>query len=184
MDYADLEPYHRVVASNAPLTDGTRARSASALAALGWVLAGCAFSPVAVDGRDVAVGMGMGCEQAAEFAFAGQASLAQLGLADDFGGGPDTQRVGTVVVTADPVDMGAPPGQAAPMERMVCVQWPDGSGMGGTVPRDWQPPGGLRGSAAESEGSGPPLVLIGLVAAAAVILGVSFLAFRSEPSRP
>lgn len=125
--------------------------------------------------------MGMGCEQADAFAFSGQTTLAALGL-EEFGGGPDAQRTGMIWVTADPVSMfgpgGAPPGMPDEVQRMVCVQWPDGSGMAGPVPPGWEPPSTLNLDA-QSDG-GPPFVLIGLVLAAALIGGVSFIAFRGE----
>jgi hypothetical protein len=125
---------------------------------------------------------GMGCEQAETFAFSGETSLAAIGLGDDFGMGPDGSRIGMIWVTAEAVDLNGlgpvGPGMQPQFERMVCVQWPDGSGMSGPVPPDWQPPN-VFDAATESE-EGPPLTLIGLVAAALVIVGVSFLAFRER----
>lgn len=126
-------------------------------------------------------GMAMGCEQADAFAFSGQTTLAAIGL-EEFSGGPDAQRTGMIWVTADPVSMfgpgGAPPGMRDDMQRMVCVQWPDGSGMAGPVPVGWEPPSTLNLDAQADEG--PPFVLIGLVLAAGLIGGVSFIAFRGE----
>jgi hypothetical protein len=125
---------------------------------------------------------GMGCEQAETFAFSGETSLAAIGLGDDFGMGPDSGRIGMIWVTAEAVNMNgpgpAPPGIAPQMDRMVCVQWPDGSGMAGPVPPDWEPPNAFDAATVTDEG--PPLTLIGLVAAAVVIVGVSFLAFRER----
>ena len=126
--------------------------------------------------------MGMGCEQAEAFSFSGQTTLAAIGL-DEFGAGPDGQRTGMIWVTADPVSMFGPgpppPGMGDELQRMVCVQWPDGSGMAGPLPAGWEPPSTLNLDAAAEEG--PPFVLLGLVLAAALIGGVSFIAFRSEP---
>lgn len=128
--------------------------------------------------------VGMGCEQAEAFAFSGETTLAAIGLGDEFGMGPDSQRMGMIWVTADPVSMFGPgpppPGMRDELQRMVCVQWPDGSGMAGPLPPDWEPPSALNLDT-QSEGGGPPFVLIGLVLAAALIGGVSFLAFRGEP---
>ncbi|MCA1587418.1 MAG: hypothetical protein LC744_01710 [Chloroflexi bacterium] len=127
--------------------------------------------------------MAMGCEQAEAFAFSGQTTLAAIGL-EEFSGGPDAQRTGMIWVTADPVSMFGPgpppPGMADDTQRMVCVQWPDGSGMAGPVPPGWEPPSTLNLDATSEDG--PPFVLIGLVLAAALIGGVSFVAFRGETS--
>lgn len=126
---------------------------------------------------------GMGCEQSERFAFSGETTLATIGLGDDFGGGRDSQRTGMVWVTADPVSLHGPgplpPGGQFQVERMVCVQWPDGSGMAGPVPPGWEPPSAFD-AVGQSDGSGPPLVLIGLLVAAGLIIGVSYLAFREE----
>lgn len=128
---------------------------------------------------------GMGCEQSETFLFSGETSLAAIGLGDDFGAGPDAQRIGMIWVTAEPVNMMGPgpppPGMEVQLERMVCVQWQDGSGMAGPLPPDWEPPGTVTlDDAAAAAAREPPLVLIGLVVAVALIAGVSFLAFRNE----
>lgn len=100
----------------------------------------------------------MGCEQAQAFAFSGETSLAAIGLADEFGGGQDAQRVGMVWVTADAIDMfgpgGRPPGAQADPQRMVCVEWPDGSGMAGSLPAGWEPPPAFD-RVAQPEDAGP-----------------------------
>jgi hypothetical protein len=145
------------------------------------VLAGCMpIGGAAVVDPGIA---GMGCEQSETFLFSGQTTLAALGLGDDFGG-PDAQRTGMVWITADPVSMGPggrrPPGVADELQRMVCVQWPDGSGMAGSLPAGWELPSGLDLGASDAGEGEPPLVLIGLVVAAALLGGVSFLAFRGD----
>jgi hypothetical protein len=126
---------------------------------------------------------GMGCEQAQSFSFSGEASIAALGLENEFGRGPESQRVGMVWVTAEPVNMNGPgplpAGVPAAMDRMICIQWPDGSGMAGPIPPDWQPPNVLN-TAAEGAGEALPLTLIGLIVAAGLIVAVSFLAFRER----
>lgn len=120
---------------------------------------------------------------AAEFAFVGETTLGALGL-DQFGG-PDSGRVGTIWVTAGPVqvDFGAPaPGfNPAPPSRMVCVQWPDGSAMAGSIDEAWQPPAGRVG-AARADPSEVPWSVIALGMGAAVLIGVSIVAFRTEPA--
>jgi hypothetical protein len=123
--------------------------------------------------------------QNAELAFAGETTLGALGL-NEFGGGPEANRVGLIWVTAVPVDMDMGPapdgkGGAAPAQRIVCVQWPDGSGMMGPIDDAWQPPsildGGTGGVLADE---GPPLGMVALVVGAAVLVGVSLVAFRHE----
>lgn len=149
---------------------------------------------VLVGGCGVAVAGGVdeprpdipGCDQAQEFAFVGETTLGALGLADV--GGPEASRIGMIWVTADRVqmDMGrpAPAGGAGPIpveppSRMVCVQWPDGSGMSGPIDDNWQPPGGLGAAAADSPFPIAPLVIGAMLV---VLIGVSVLAFR--PDRP
>lgn len=156
-----------------------RAAIAGATVALSLGLGACQT----VSGPLVDPGMvGMGCEQAQAFAFSGETSLAAIGL-EEFVGGPDAQRIGMVWVTADAVNMNGPGPMPAGMEpmfdRMVCVQWPDGSGMSTSVPPGWEPPGDATAALTE-EAAGPPLTLIGLIVAAALILGVSYIAFREE----
>lgn len=159
---------------------GNASWSFAAAAVLAGAIAGCQMAGAPLVDPAVA---GMGCEQAETFAFSGETSLAAIGLGDDFGMGPDSSRIGMIWVTAEAVNMNgpgpAPPGMAPQLDRMVCVQWPDGSGMAGPVPADWEPPNAFT-AASGTDGGGPPLTLIGLVAAAVVIVGVSFLAFRER----
>lgn len=121
--------------------------------------------------------------QAAELAFAGESTLAAIGLGE-FAGGPDANKVGMIWVTAGPVAMPGPggPGMPAPVPegRMVCVQWQDGSGMAGTIPDDWVPPVGdaVVGSSEATED--PPIGVLVLVGGAAILIGASVLAFRRE----
>jgi hypothetical protein len=124
--------------------------------------------------------------QTAELAFAGESTLAAVGLAE-FAGGPDANKVGMIWITAGPVAIDQPmpigegKGGPAPSGRWVCVQWPDGSGMAGNIPDDWVPPASLTGAATSDEGiTAPPIGLLALVIGAAVLIGVSVLAFRRE----
>jgi len=116
------------------------------------------------------------CE-AERYAFIGQSSMAALGL-NEFG--QDANRTGTIWVTADrvAVDVGPAPPGAPPLvqepSRMVCAEWPDGSGMSGPVPDDWQPPVADAAPAAEAFPLAPVLGVVLL----AVLIGASFLAFR------
>lgn len=147
--------------------------------AAGVLLVACQ-AQIGVAAPDPAM-MGMGCEQAEAFAFSGETTLAAIGLGDDFAG-PDAQRMGMVWVTADPVSLFGPgpppPGMTDELQRMVRVSWPDGSGMAGPLPPGWEPPSAF--NVASAEDGGPPFVIIGLVLAAALIGGVSFLAFRGD----
>ncbi len=125
---------------------------------------------------------GMGCDQSETFLFSGETTLAAIGLGEEFGGARDSQRTGMVWVTAEPVSIGpggAPPGMEPQVERMICVQWPDGSGMAGPVPPGWEPPSAFD-AVGQSGEPGPPFVLIGLLAGAGLIIAVSYLAFREE----
>ena len=125
--------------------------------------------------------------QTAELAFAGESTLAAVGLAD-FAGGPDANKVGMIWITAGPVAIDQPMpigegkgGGPAPSGRWVCVQWPDGSGMAGNIPDDWVPPASLIGAAVSDEGTtGLPIGVLALVIGAAVLIGVSVVAFRRE----
>ena len=156
-----------------------RAAIAGATVALSLGLGACQTVSGPLDDLGM---VGMGCEQAQAFAFSGETSLAAIGLGEVVGG-PDAQRIGMVWVTADAVNINGPGPMPADMEqmvdRMICVQWPDGSGMSTSVPPGWEPPGDATAALTE-EAAGPPLTLIGLIVAAALIIGVSFLAFREE----
>ena len=115
-----------------------------------------------------------GCDQAQEFAFVGETTLAALGL-DQFEG-PDSGRIGTIWVTADKVEMGAPPEPLAEPARMVCVEWADGSGMTAPLPDNWQ----LPVSAEPAPSTSLPVAPVVLAVVVASFVGVSFLAFRRE----
>lgn len=121
----------------------------------------------------------IGCDQAAEFAFVGETSLAALGL-DEFGG-PESGRIGMIWVTADRVSMeppGARPANAGPemLSRVVCVQWPDGSGMAGPIDDRWQAPA----APAATGGVGIPAGVLAVVGGLVLLVAASFLAFRRE----
>lgn len=124
------------------------------------------------------------CGQTTDFSFVGETSLDAIGLGD---AGPESSRVGMVWVTADaiampggPMPIGAGPEPAA--ARMVCVEWPDGSGMSMTINDDWQPPLAGTGTSAPASGEELPIGLIGLLVALGVLVGVSVLAFRERPT--
>lgn len=117
-----------------------------------------------------------------EFAFVGETTLAALGL-NQFAG-PEANRVGMIWVTADPVamDLGPQPDRGffepPPATRMVCVQWPDGSGIGGNVEDTWRPPAGISSSSATAAEAPWPVIALGV--GAVILLGASILAFRRD----
>jgi hypothetical protein len=119
--------------------------------------------------------------QTAELAFAGESTLAAIGLGEF--GGPDANKVGMIWVTAGPVAMPGPrgPGVVDPPEgRMVCVQFQDGSVISGTIPDDWIPPAGAPVVRSSEAAGGPPIGVLLLFGGAVVLIGASVLAFRRE----
>jgi hypothetical protein len=170
------------------------------------VLSGCASvvqiqaeraQPMPADRGPIPVDVAMfpECQVAAEFAFSGEATLAALGLGE-LAGGPDATRPGMIWITAEPVVMPMPEPAVMPVpagggkgfaempaQRMICVQWPDGSGMSTTVPDDWQLPSDIGDVATTSAtGSAEPLNLgpVAVLVAIAVLIGASLVAFRRE----
>lgn len=146
-------------------------------AALSVVVAACTTSAMPV-GEPIVAGPAAGevpfpeCQVEA-FAFVGETSLAAIGLAEGFAG-PETNRVGTVWVTAGPGrwdHVGG--GPAMDRSRVVCVEFPDGSGMSTTIDDAWQPPGT---EIVETTSVAWPV--IGVAAVFVVLLAVTVLAFR------
>jgi hypothetical protein len=123
-----------------------------------------------------------GCDQTAEFAFYGHVSLADIGLGE--WAGRDAHRRGEVWVTLRPVDQWGPgpppPGVRPVLHRMWCIEYPDGSGSAGALPDGWNVPAALAAPAGDSTHADPPLRALALLAGAAVIVGVSLLAFREK----
>ena len=157
---------------------------------VGIARAGALVAAFVMGGCSLAPGLGVGgvtgptppfpeC-QADAFAFIGETSLGAIGL--DGHGEPN--RVGMVWVTLNPVareQFGLPLGEVVEPGRVVCVEWPDGSGMSTTIDDSWHPPAAPAASASSDE---PPLGLLALAIGLVVIAGVSFLAFRPDPARP
>ena len=121
---------------------------------------------------------------AAEFDFIGEGTLRGLGLDKATPvTPPDIDRVGMIWVTRDllPRDFG-PPGGPVEMTRMLCFEFPDGSGGSGwPVDAAWRPPpteGPI--ASAEADEAGPSPALLALILLALVALGVSAIAFRSR----
>lgn len=156
------------------------ARTVEAVGAMvaGGMLVACAMISPAVDAPPAPFPE---CDAEA-FAFHGRTSLAAIGLGDIVGG-PEAQRAGEVWVTAGPGDpanwppprVGAPP---APIGRVVCVEFDDGSGMSTTIDDAWRPPGDVLDPAGGAGGA--PLAVAVVVIAVAVLVGGSLLAFRGR----
>lgn len=119
------------------------------------------------------------CDQTTDFTFLGRASPQQLGIAgpmDPMGG-----QVGTVWVTAQPVDWGG--GGMAPLARAVCVQFDDGSGMGQPIEDDWELPAGAIDAAAGDAAGSPPIGLLAALAMLILLVLVSVVAFAVDGRR-
>ena len=116
--------------------------------------------------------------------FVGRGTFAALGLDQATPAQlPDQNRVAMIWVTHDllPYDRGEPGGPVE-MTRMLCYEFPDGSG-GSEWPVDaaWQPPGSdsglgdVAGSAASL-----PVSMLAAVALGAVLVASSLAAFRKK----
>lgn len=91
---------------------------------------------------------------------------------------PTPNQPAMIWVTADlqPHDAG-PEGGPVEMTRMLCFEFPDGSGGSGwPVDPAWQPPGQAAPIAPDGVSVPPTLLLVGL--ALLLAIGVSALAFR------
>jgi hypothetical protein len=121
-----------------------------------------------------------------ELVFAGETTLAALGLAEIAGGGPDATRPGMILVTAEnaafdvPEPAGGKGAVVLPAGQWVCVTWPDGSGMSTNVPQGWELPSDVGETAASDEPGALNLGPIAVVAAVVVLVGASIVAFRRE----
>jgi hypothetical protein len=140
-----------------------------ALAIAALTLAACSTTVTVIDGPVVADQPAMFPEcQADAFAFAGETSLADLGLGYVTDAG-EASRVGMAWVTAGPAR--GPDGLSS--GRMLCIEYPDGSAMSMGMPDDWVPPGS---EVIETTTIDWPRV--GLVIGAIVLVGVTAFAFR------
>ena len=104
--------------------------------------------------------------------FAGQGTLRQLGLDNATPvPPPDPDRPAMIWVTHDlkPHDLGAPGGEVE-MVRMLCFEFPDGSGGSEwPVDPDWRPPiGGAESTETSNSGFPAALLVAGLTAAVLV----------------
>lgn len=117
---------------------------------------------------------------AASYEFVGEGTFNALGLVDAVPAPPPTpDRTAMIWVTRDllPFDHGQPGGPVE-MTRMMCFEFPDGTG-GSQWPVDpsWRLPA-LAGVAPEGVSLSPGLVLVAL--AVLLAIAVSALAFRSR----
>jgi hypothetical protein len=119
------------------------------------------------------------CEADA-YAFVGETSLAAIGLADMWP--EEAGRVGEIWVTAVPVPQFGPPGAAPMGQRVVCLEFDDGSGMAGPIDDAWQPPGA--GLALPDAGGDLPWAGLTAIAAVILVLVISLFAFRTKPKEP
>ncbi len=166
-------------------------------AAAAFVLAGCGqlFGEVAPMDAPAAPGVAepavdaplvTDCEP--PFAFEGETTLAELGIANDVGTGEETTRRAVIRITRDFVTHAefAPPGapDAPPGGgQMLCVTWPDGTSMAtllsepfaGDVPFEADVVTGDANDSFPVTG-----LLVGL--AVIVVAAVSWLAFRNDPA--
>jgi hypothetical protein len=143
--------------------------SLRALALAALTLAGCSTTVTVIDGVVAADQPAMFPEcQADAFAFAGQISLAGLGLGH-VTDPAEASRVGMAWVTAGPGR--GPDGPSS--GRLLCMDYPDGSGIQMEVPDDWVPPG-----AEVIETTTVDWPRIGVVIGGVVLVGVTALAFR------
>jgi hypothetical protein len=133
--------------------------------------------PAAGDGRMAAMPE---CD-VRRFDFAGRGTLRELGLhVVTPVPPPDIDRVGMIWVTHDllPYDRGEPGGPVE-MTRMLCFEFPDGSGGSGwPVDAAWRPPTEIAAASADAGGGGPSPTLLGVGAIVLLVLAVSVLAFR------
>lgn len=149
----------------------SRIRRGSLVSAILALLGGCGGW---ISGADAEAPPFPECEAAA-YAFAGEASLASLGLADLWP--EEAARVGEIWVTAVPPNQFGPPGAPPMNDRVVCVEFADGSGMAGPIPDDWQPATGGLGLPTDGVSVLAPLAVIVMIA---VVGGASVLAFRGR----
>jgi hypothetical protein len=122
--------------------------------------------------------------QAESFDFAGEGTLRGLGLHTATPvPPPDIDRVGMIWVTHDlmPRDFGEPGGQVE-MTRMLCFEFPDGSGGSGwPVDPDWRPPADRVAASEDASDTGVPPTAVIAVIVAVLASAVSVLAFRRRP---
>jgi len=122
--------------------------------------------------------------QADSFDFVGEGTLAALGLQAAVPAPlPDADRVAMIWVTHDlmPHDLG-PPGGDVVLTRMLCFEFPDGSGGSGwPVDSSWQPPGSASGVALGDPGV---LTIAALALLGLLVIAASVFAFRRDRYAP
>jgi hypothetical protein len=114
-----------------------------------------------------------------------ETTLGALGIGQFEGMGPQLNRMGSVPPTEAAVrwEDFAPPDVPAvvPEGQLLCVTWPDGSGLAALLEKPFGEPGIHLGRGGDD---GPPITLAGVTFVALVVVGVSWLAFRrDDPAR-
>ena len=116
--------------------------------------------------------------QVGAMVFAGETTLAAIGLAEE--AGPDAHHVGRIWFTSSPVSqvVDGPAGpEMLPVGHVVCAEWDDqGSSMMMTVDESWQPP---MTADAEPE-NGIPLSALAIALVVLLVVGVSWRAFARD----
>jgi hypothetical protein len=120
------------------------------------------------------------------FAFEGETTLAAIGLGDIEAAQGEANRRGSIRITQHtvPWEAFAPPGvpPVVPEGQLLCVTWPDGSGMSTMLTEPFARPGS---DGAEANGTTEALPVLPVIVAFVLLLlaGVSWLAFRREGDR-
>jgi hypothetical protein len=131
---------------------------------------------------DPAAEPGVATDCAPPFVLHEETTLGALGIGQFEDLGVHLNRVGSVRITEAAVrwEDFAPPDvpPAVPEGQLLCVTWPDGSGLSTLL----HEPFGRGGVDALPGGieDGPPIALAGLAVAVLLVVGVSWLAFRRE----
>lgn len=164
-----------------------RATAALCAVLLIAALAACDVGVVgAVPAEEAPAPIGFPECEAEAYDFAGRGTLRQLGLDKATPvAPPEPDRVAMIWVTHDlkPRDFG-PPGGAVEMVRMLCFEFPDGSGGSEwPVDHDWRPPS-AQAPTKDASGSGIPVAVVVAGIAIAALLAVSLLAFGGLDRRP
>jgi hypothetical protein len=118
------------------------------------------------------------------FAFEGDTTLAAIGIGDLDGIGQEATRRGSIRITRDTVRWeqfappDVPPGPI-PEGQMLCVTWPDGSGLNALLPEQFDGPE-RDADPASAAADDLPVVPILVFVAVVLVIGISWLAFRRE----
>jgi hypothetical protein len=138
------------------------------------LLAGCAVARAATVGGPVPGDDGP-CGIPGELEYLGETSVAALGLTSQFGTGPEASRIGSVWMSSSGA---AVQGLGGAGDRVICIEYGDGSAMASTIDGSWQPP--AIDASVEDGGGGVPTPILLVGGSAIVIVGFSVVAFRRD----